>query len=191
MEDLLEIRDFLAATQEQPRKSEVRSIRKTDGRILLKDSGDEAALGPYKLEFCKEVLLKLLTVQSRLPKEADGFELIADDELLAIRRIWRHERNDWEDAVPRIFEATTRRRWLTLSDVNKGGTDEAALVSEIAEQHDVPELLLKRLIDAERKSLGMKRRARIYDQLNSILNEDWRTDDQVESDIASLSRPKT
>jgi DNA sulfur modification protein DndC len=188
MEDLLEIRDFLAATQEQPRKSEVRSIRKNDGRILLKDSGDEAALGPYTLDFCKEVLTRLLSVQSRLPKEANGFELIADDELLAIRRIWRHERNDWEDAVPRIFESASGKRWLSLSESSRGGADEATLVSDIAAQHGVPELLLKRLIDAERKSLGLKRRAGIYDQLNSILDEDWRTDVQVTTDIAALPR---
>ncbi len=186
MEELLGIRDFLAATQEQPRKAEVRTIRKTDGRILLKDSGDEAALGPYTLDFCKEVLARLLTVKAKLPKEADGFELISDAELFSIRRIWREERHDWEDAVPRLYEAITGKRWLLLSDSSSNAPDESKLIDSVSHAHGVPPLLMRKLIDVERRSLGMKRRAGIYERLASVLDEDWRTDEQVTSDIAVL-----
>jgi DNA sulfur modification protein DndC len=188
MEELLQIRDFLAATQEEPRKSETRSIRKTDGRILLKDSGHEPALGPYKLDFCKEVLAKVLTVQRHLPKEAPNFELISDAELLEIRRIWRSERYDWEDSVPRIFEAATGRRWHEISDGLPSASSDDGLLEAIARRHQLPGLLLKKLIDTERRSFGLRRRSRIYDQLSAVLDEDWRTEDQVASDIAELRR---
>ncbi|HXM19204.1 MAG TPA: DNA phosphorothioation system sulfurtransferase DndC [Candidatus Tumulicola sp.] len=188
MEELLEIRDLLAETQQEPRKSEVRSIRKLDGRILLKDSGDEAALGPYTLDFCKILLEKLIATQARLPAEASGFELISEPELLAIRRIWREERHDWEDSVPRIFDRVSGRKWRSLLDEQSYASEEAQLLERIARESGVPSLLIRRLIDAERDCLGVKRRAGIYARLNSILDEDWRDDQQVVADITELKR---
>jgi DNA sulfur modification protein DndC len=186
MEDLLSIRDFLAATQEPKRKKEVRSIRKTDGRILLKDSGDEAALGPYKLSFCKEVLTRLLTVQEQLPKEAESFEIISQAELLAIRRVWRDQRNDWEDSVPQIYKQVTGKKWFSLGDENSPSTDEFVLIEEVSQRHSVPPLLLRRLLDAERRAGGLKRRVGIYGKLSDILDEDWRSEDEVTNDIDAM-----
>jgi DNA sulfur modification protein DndC len=186
MEDLLGIRDFLAETQEGKRKKEVRSIRKTDGRILLKDSGDEAALGPYKLSFCKEVLTRLLTAQERLPVEAADFEIISQPELLAIRRIWRDDRNDWEDSVPKIYEEATGKKWFAIGDGNLSGADDATLIEEVSNRHEVPPLLLRRLLDAERRAGGLKRRVGIYGKLSAILDEDWRSEDEVDTDIEAM-----
>jgi DNA sulfur modification protein DndC len=186
MEDLLSIRDFLAATQESKRKKEVRSIRKTDGRILLKDSGDEAALGPYKLSFCKDVLARLLNAQQRLPAEAGEFEIISQPELLAIRRIWREQRNDWEDSVPRIYEFATGKKWYALVDGGSIGADEANLIEEVGRRHNVPALLLRRLLDTERRAGGLKRRVGIYGRLSAILDEDWRTEEEVDKDIVAM-----
>lgn len=186
MEDLLEIRDFLAATQEPERKKEVRSIRKTDGRILLKDSGDAAALGPYKLSFCKEVLSRLLKAQQRLPAEAENFELISHAEMLAIRRIWRDQRNDWEDSVPGLYESVTGKKWFSIADGVSSVVDEAKLIADVCERHNIPSLLFRRLLDEERRAGGLKRRVGIYTKLSGILDEDWRSDTEVTSDIEAL-----
>jgi DNA sulfur modification protein DndC len=187
MENLLEIRDFLADTQSAEGKKASRTIRKLDGRILLKDSGDEAALGPYTLEFSKNLLRKLLTVQRDLPVEADGFEIISEAELLAIRGIWRNQRHDWEDSLPQIYEEVLGKRFHALSDGAGGAlADDAGLMAQVAAKHDLPPLLLRSLLDAERQSFGMARRVGIYDKLSSILNEDWRTDAEVASDIHDL-----
>lgn len=72
MEDLLAIREELADTQRPERRAEVRSARKLDGRVLLKNDGNELALGPYTFAYCKEILNKILTTQRDLPPEADG-----------------------------------------------------------------------------------------------------------------------
>lgn len=186
MEDLLEVRDFLADTQLPDRKRATRSIRKLDGRILLKDSGDEAALGPYKFEFCKELLEKVLTIQRSLPADARDFELISNEELVAIRKLWREQRHDWEDSLPKIYERITGLQWLSI-DTWSSSEDDAVLISEISDKHGVPSVLVRRLLEAERRSFGMRRRAGIYDRLASILDEDWRNDDQIALDIAALS----
>lgn len=186
MEELLSIRDFLAETQLPERKKEVRTIRKTDGRILLKDSGSEAALGPYTLDFCREVLTRLLTVQKSLPPEAENFELISDAELIEIRRLWKNERNDWQDSLPTIYREVFAKEWISVGD----GPHllDLDLVQDIAREYDLPSPLLKRLLDVERRSHGQKRRANILNDIKSVLEEDWRSDAEVASDIKALNR---
>ena len=188
MEELLGFRDFLADTQQPDKKSEVRSVRKLDGRILLKDSGDEARLGPYTIEFCKDALERLLRIQSKLPSEANGLELIAEAELFAIRRIWREERHDWEDAVPRIYEASTGKKWVAVSDEHVELAAEIQLLDEVATKYGLPPLLLRRLIDTERRTLGQKRRTGIFEKLSAVIEEDWRDLGQIADDIAALGK---
>lgn len=186
MEQLLEIRDMLAATQTGAGKKSTRSIRKLDGRILLKYNGDEAALGPYTFDFCKEILAKLLSTQTNLPDDAGNFELISEAELLAIRRLWIQQRHDWEDSLPKIYESSTGRGWHAIADVSSPVTDDANIIQTVCDEHNVPSLLLKRLLDAERNTRGLKRRAGIYERLSAILDEDWRSPDQVDADIKVL-----
>jgi len=127
-------------------------------------------------------------VQRDLPKEAADFELISTDELIAIRALWRSERHDWEDSVPRIYESVFNKRWFQASDVRQDNADDAALTDEIAEKHSIPPLLLRKLIDAERKSQGLRRRSSIYKDLNSVFDRDWRDDRTISSDLAALGK---
>lgn len=187
METLLEIRDELADTQRPDRRLEVRSARKLDGRILLKNRVNELALGPYTFAYCKELLAKILRTQVQLPPEAEGFELISDVELLEIRRIWRFDRHDWEDNLPRIYELCTGKRWFSLSEASSDAAEEADIVDRTAVEFSVPPLLMRKLIDAERRAFGLRRRSDIYKQLNNILDSDWRSDDALLADLAEIS----
>jgi DNA sulfur modification protein DndC len=186
METLLEIRDELADTQRADRRLEVRSARKLDGRVLLKNRGNELALGPYTFAYCKELLAKLLKTQEELPPEAEGFELISDAELLEIRRIWRFDRHDWEDSLPRIYEQYTGKRWFSLSEASSDAAEEADIVDRTAVEFSVPPLLMRKLIDAERRAFGLRRRSDIYKQLNNILDRDWRSDDVLLADLSEI-----
>jgi hypothetical protein len=47
-------------------------------------------------------------------------------------------------------------------------------------------MLLRKLIDAERRAYGLRRRSDIYKQLNQILDHDWRDDETIRADLASL-----
>jgi DNA sulfur modification protein DndC len=186
MESLLEIRDELSDTQQPGRRLDVRSARKLDGRILLKNQGNELALGPYTFAYCKELLGKILTAQSALPPEAEGFELISEVELLEIRRIWRSERHDWEDSLPRIYEACAGLKWISVSEASQDAEEDARLVDQTAIEFGIPALLMRKLIDTERRTFGLRRRSDIFKKLNDVLDRDWRDDETLQSDLAAL-----
>jgi DNA sulfur modification protein DndC len=187
MESLLAIRDELSDTQRPERRLEVRSARKLDGRVLLKNNGYELAMGPYTFAYCKDLLGRLLMIQKDLPAEAAGFELISDAELLEIRRIWRFNRHDWEDSLPRIYEKCSQKRWFSVSEASTDAQQDADIVDRTASEFDIPELLMRKLIDTERRSFGLRRRSDIYKNLNSVLDRDWRNDETLLSDLAALN----
>jgi DNA sulfur modification protein DndC len=188
MESLLAIRDELADTQRSARRSEVRSARKLDGRVLLKNEGKELALGPYTFAYCKELLARVLTTQAALPVEAHDFELIADSELLEIRRIWRSDRHDWEDTLPRIYEDCMGKRWFSVSEASADAQEDAEIVDRTAAEFDIPELLMRKLIDTERRTYGLRRRSDIFKRLDDVLDRDWRSEDVLLADLAAMER---
>jgi DNA sulfur modification protein DndC len=191
LEPLLELRDFLAETQDPKRKAEVRDHVRRNGLVMLKKFGDlddRFVRGPYTLEFCQEVLRRLLRAERRArelaPKGEDPW-LIHENDLLEIRRIWRFERHDWQDSLPRIYEEETGDA-LAIPDDDQAavGAEDEALLAELAAKHGLPLGLIKRLIDTERELQGLQRRARIMDQLGSVLNQEWRSEADIVAEIA-------
>jgi len=64
--------------------------------------------GPYS-QCCREDILRaLLETQRKVadlaPDSVGKFELISHEELEEIRRIWVHDKHEFEDSLPRIFE---------------------------------------------------------------------------------------
>ena len=187
MEELLKIRDFLAETQTPERRPQVRSIRKMNGQILLKGNTNEASPGPYTFAFCKEILERILVVQQNLPTDvAESFELISDAELLAIRSLWLSQRHDWEDSLPTIYENVLGKRWVLTLDSRHDNADDARLTDEVASAYNVPPLLMRKLIDTERKSQGLRRRSKIFSELDAVLDRDWRDDEVLAADLANI-----
>lgn len=188
MESLLALRDELADTQRPERRVEVRDTRRRDGRVLIKNDGSDLALGPYTFAYSKSILENVLRTQAALPSEAGDFELISDAELLEIRRLWRSERHDWEDSLPRIYEACTGRRWFSISDASVDADEDREIIDRTALEFDVPHDLMRMLIDQERRTYGLRRRADIFKKLDDVLNRDWRTDAALSDDLASIER---
>ena len=60
------------------------------------------------------------------------------------------------------------------------GKMEQELLNQVAANNDVPQVLLSKLIDAEWDAQGMTRHSKVYDKLNSILNEEWREKEDLE-----------
>lgn len=190
LEPLLEVRDFLAETQDPKRKVEVRQHVRRNGQITRKDYGDSSdpvVRGPYKLEFCQEVLRRLLRAErtSRTTAPAgQEITLINESELLEIRRIWRYERQDWQDSLPRIFMEETGETLDVPEDDQAGlGREDEALLAELSAKHDLPLGLVKGLIDAERGLQGLQRRAGIMDQIGAVITQEWRSEADVIADI--------
>ena len=181
MAPLLEFRDWLAATQDPEVKPEQREYKGRDGRIKITSEG-KLRWRTYTLEFSQKMIRKLLETQSTIKAIVPDFELLSDEELREIRRLWIIERRDWEDTLPGILlETTGRKLHWEKEEINIPGRLEREILSRHAETENVPLALLQKLIDAEWQHYGMFRRSQIHAMIEKIFNEDWRTLGEVEA----------
>jgi len=196
MRPLLEIRDFLASTQEPEMKPLYREYKRRQGMVSFKSDGSGIiSRGPYKLEFCKEILRRVLKAQMdvRTKGPDPNMHLILPEELHEIRRIWRMERGDWEDSIPQIYRQITGSdlEWIK-DDLGSFSGMESHLLDEICRTHEVPARLVTKLLDAEMQLQGMSRRSSIYNRIEQILGEEWRTEKEILQDIKGNNKaPKT
>ena len=204
MEPLLEFRDFLADTQDPERKHEIRELKRRMGYVQFRSEKSsrskgiaepEITRGPYKLEFRKNILRKLLETQKKIQKDGPdpNGELILLEELVAIRRLWRTEEGDWEDSVPKIYrEVIGDELSLSTDDIGTFGTVEGSILHELATQHDVPYDLVTKLIDVELQHQGMSKRSSVFGKLDKVFSEEWRTDEKaiIEGRKKELERKK-
>lgn len=181
---LLDYRDWLASTQDPEVKPQQREYRGRDGRIKITDDG-RLRYRTYTLEFSKEMLRRLLIAQKEIQEHDAEFRLISVDELREIRRIWLMERQDWADSLPGIYHAVTGQTiaW-EQNDVYAPGQLEADLLAELGATHGVPQQLVQKLLDAEWQHYGMRRRSTIHKRIEKILNEDWRSREEVHEEAA-------
>lgn len=181
LDPLLKFRDHLAETIAPARKREFRDIKGRDGRVILKKDGTPAAR-TYKLEASKQMLEKLLLAQQavRLNGPNPNETLISEEELHEIRRLWRTERQDWEDSVPKIFRQVSGYdlEWPVDDDAHFD-TDHKALLASICNEYDVPFDLVAKMLEAERRSAGMARRAGIQKSLEAVLSQEWRSEEEI------------
>lgn len=189
MEPLLEFRDFLKSTQDPEEKPNYRQVKgRQHGYVKTKTNGDEGIIPrAHKFEFCKDLLRKLLETQKKVNQQItdnEEMDLIRDEELREIRRIWREERADWEDSVPKIYREVMGEDigWVQ-DDYGAFEETEARLLKDIADEKDVPPELVQRLLDTELQHHGMKRRASIYNEIDKVMREDWRPMEEIVADI--------
>ena len=191
MKPLLELRDLLASTQDPSVKRLYREYKRRQGMVSFKsDESGIISRGPYKLEFCKEILRRVLKTQIQVRSEGPDpdMQLILPQELHEIRRIWRMERGDWQDSVPKIYRETTGDEldWVQ-DDLGTFSAKEGDLLDEICSKHHVPQRLVTKLLDAELQTQGMRRRSSIYNRIEQVLREEWRTEEEVLRDHGTLN----
>jgi DNA sulfur modification protein DndC len=181
LEPLLEFRDLLAETQQPERKLEFREYRRRDGQVSLTRAG-RLVPGPYKLEFCKQLLRRVLKVQREVQMEGPDSDLaiISPEELHEIRRIWRIERQDWDDDLPRIYRDVVGHDldWV-IDDVVRFTAADRSLLEQCCAPYDVSPLLLAKLLDVERDLAGLGRRATLFQRIDRVLGEEWRSQNDV------------
>ncbi len=183
MEPLLEIRNFLASTQDPSKKHLYRDYRRRSGQVSFKNDGSGViSRGPYTLEFSHELLKKILEAQVKIRKTGPdpNQNLILPDELHEIRRIWIHERGDWEDSLPRIYHEVTGENldWV-YDDFGSFTKNENKLLGQICTKQNIPLRLITKLLDVERQVQGMSRRASVYQKIESVLGEEWRSEEEI------------
>ena len=189
MEPLLEFRDFLKSTQDPDKKPRYRQVKgRQHGAVRTKTNGDDGIIPrAHKFEFCKDLLENLLKTQKEVNEQLPGDEemdLIRDEELREIRRLWREERADWEDSVPSIYERVMGEEldWVN-DDLGSFGETEATVLKDVCDDNDLSPELIQRLLDTELQHHGMKRRASIYNEIDKVMKEDWRTQDEIVAEI--------
>lgn len=182
---LLEFRDFLVETQDPENKPAIREHRKRGGSITIEDG--KLIHGPYTLEFCKELLSRLLTIQKQVREKGPdpNIKLITDEELEEIRKIWKTERQDWEDSVPQIYTKIYEEREWIVDDTTSFSKSDKMLLSTICDKHGIPVELVAKLLDTERQMDGMSRRAKIQSRIDEIFHEDWRSKEEVRATLTS------
>ena len=195
MEPLLELRQELKDTQDPEKKRDIREMKRRTGRATFYTDGTEKITpGPYKLEFCKQFLEKLLHAQNKVRKNGPDpkMNLIFEEELHEIQRIWRVERGDWQNSVYQIYEKITGEKLEQKQDDLGGfGKVEQELLQEVCQRHQVPQLLVSKLLNAEFESQGMARHSKIYGKLNKILSEEWRDDEkEIINDLKERKQDK-
>ena len=184
MMPLLEFRDFLASTQEPENKAKWREHRRRGGSVS--DRNGKLIRGPYRMEFCKELLRRLLETQHQVRNEGPDpeIELITLPELEEIRKIWRTERQDWEDSVPQVYHDVVGKDldWIE-DDLGTFTEADKAILEKLCNDANIPVTLVAKLLDTERHFYGMSRRAGIYERIDTILHEDWRSEETVLADL--------
>ncbi|MFY9300453.1 MAG: DNA phosphorothioation system sulfurtransferase DndC [Candidatus Nitrosotenuis sp.] len=183
MEPLLELREILKETQDPEIKKKVRELKRRQGYISFKSDGSgKITRGPYTLEFCQDFLRKLLRAQLKVRKTGpnQNMELISQEELIEIQRIWRMERGDWKNSVYGIYEEEIHEKLPeSQEDLGIFGKVEQELLHQVCGKYDIPSILVSKLLQVELESQGMSRHSSVYGKINKILSEEWRDEDAI------------
>ena len=185
MQPLLDYRNLLADTQRPEVKSQLRKYKRRNGQVMEDSEGQPMHWGPYKFSTRQDLLRRLLEVQNTVRKNGPNPDetLITGDELEQIRRIWRSEERDWEDSVPRMVAQITGEKREWSKDERPGfGAEERRLLDAVCERESVSPQMVGRLLEIEREVHGMSRRASVHQRIAAALDEDWRTEDQIEAE---------
>jgi DNA sulfur modification protein DndC len=181
---LHDYREFLVGTRDPHIKNKYRDFKRRNGQVLIKeiDGTDQLIRGAFILPYKQKMLRKLLETQNKLRKTGPypDIQLILPDELQEIRKIWKEEDNDWEDSLPTIYQEVTGETldWVEEDHVSFSGQDKEILET-VCKNHDVQSRLVAQLLELERQYQGMNRRSLIYERIDSLLKQDWRTEEEI------------
>ena len=152
MTPLLELRNELGE-----RDRSKRDFRRMNGSVQLFHDG--TIPGPYKKEAREHWLKRVLQAQQSArengPEEFREIQLISLEELDEIRRIWLHEKHEFDDSLPRIYEEVTGEPFIKpRDDGNTLRADDWNLLREICEGDEVLFDLQVALLGVEQKFRG-------------------------------------
>lgn len=180
MAPLLEFRDLLSETQDVDKKRIYRSHKRRNGRVALVRDKTRIAYGPYKIEWRKTFLRQLLETQKKIQENGPDpqSQLIYAEELEHIRKLWREE--EWEDSVPQICREVfgDKQSWA-VNDGAVFSSDDYGLLESLCEEEGIDTRLPAKLLDLERRMQGMIKRAGVLEKIDRIVNEDWRSEEEV------------
>lgn len=183
MTPLLEFRNEFGNEEED---RERRSFRKMNG--VLQGSYERLYHGPYKKEVREQWIRKLLTIQKNLnencPQDFESIELISDEELREIRRIWVYGKHEFDDSLPKIYEDVYGKPFDDPGWIGSQlfGREEWDLLKEVCEEnHHEEELLFEMmysLIDVENQLTGLDQKKGLLDSLEKVIKSNFYQDEE-------------
>ena len=178
-----------------PKFEKVREKKRRHGRVeLFSDGTDQHTPGPYTMDFCKQFLEKLLKAQLRVRKEGPDpeMDLILEDEIHEIQRIWRMERGDWQNTAYAIYEKVTGEKLEEVAeDLGGFGKTEQEILADVCKKHNVSQILVSNLLNAEFETQGITRRSKVHGKIKKILGKEWREDfDEIMEDMIDERKDK-
>lgn len=196
MEPLLQFRDFLAETTEPANKDKYRDYKRRDGKIMIQNRGEGAGeesvvLGPYKFEFRKDLLRRLLEIQKLISKAQPGLELITREEIREIRKRWMAEQQDWADSAAQIFyEVFGFEFELPMDDKSRFTGQDLDTLKEVAKTEGASWQMVAQLLEIEAETDSMARRSNIYGRLEKVLGEVWDSLEEEKQRLKTLDQMK-
>lgn len=141
--------------------------------ILIKGIDDEykqLAPGPFTIEARKEMLKKLLELQSKI---GDRYKLFQDDELLEIRKLW-FKYGVWEDYVSKIYyQVYGKELNLIADDIKLFDDEDLKLLDSICRSENMNLDLMKNILNLEKSYMGFNNRNELTKQLRKLLSQEF------------------
>jgi len=162
---LAEFRKWLISVRDV---SEYREKKRRDGTVYFTNAGD-MGYGPFTWQARQEILRKLLETQ-----KAINYELITEDELKAIDKIWDDELDlSRHTLVDLYFEETGRK--LPWHDLKKPLFDNETIetLKQNAVDSDIPFDLMRNLIFATTKNKHFSNPKVMRTALEKSLTQQW------------------
>ena len=174
MTPLLEFRNEFG---DESKDRERRSFRKMGG--FLQGSYGQLHHGPYLKKYREAWLRHLLEMQVEInvdgPEEFENLELITNEELRAIRRIWVFEKHEFDDSLPAIYESVIGKPfedpdWVGSETFRKDEWDILKEVCrELCPEEELSFEMMYSLVDVENQASSLNRRKGIVDSLEDCI----------------------
>ena len=177
MEVLAELRQKLKDTQDSSVWEKYRERKRRSGRIDLKNHGEGHTPGPYKMDFRIQYLRDLLKGQMKIQKLKNDpdMELILEEEIHEIQRIWRMEQGDWKNSAYAVYAEITGKNLNNVqNELGNFSNTEQELLEETCANHNIPFKLVSNLLNLELKSQGANRHSKVFDKIRAELSKEWR-----------------
>ena len=190
MSPLLEFRNRFG---DEEGDRERRSFRKMNGS--LQGSYGRLHHGPYNKEIREEWLKELLEIQRDIrengPEEFSDLELISNEELRNIRRIWVEEKHEFDDALPQIYFEVTGKvfedpEWIGIPDYGKDEWDILRSVcDDMFPNEELSFEMMYSLIDVESIANRDNNRNGITKNIESVIRSTYYKDEADATDYYS------
>lgn len=174
---LLELRNELGDFEKD---RERRDFRRMHGQLLIHN--DRLVPGPYTKEWREYWLRRLLEVEKEIqataPDEFRSIQLITQEELDEIRRIWVEDKHEFDDALPRIYHEVTGKVFQTYSPPFSGpfGKAEWDLLQQVCDGNELLFEMQTSLLSIAQRTKGLTLRRDVLDELEAQIRRSFYAD---------------